>query len=58
MSQPYDAIIEKKYHVDKLKICKGLQKINGDNIKQLLMIFENSLNKKQPLVEIRLESIL
>ena len=40
----YMNIIEKKYLIDKNKIFRGLQNIDGDNKKEQLLLFENSLN--------------
>ena len=55
----YMTIIEKKYKVKRSKIIDGLKKINGDNINQLLILFENSLDKYEKLYyELLVEVIL
>lgn len=40
----YMNVIEKKYLIDRKKIFRGLQNIEGDNQKEQLLLFENSLN--------------
>lgn len=45
----YMNIIEKKYNIDKNKIFNELQKINGDNLKEQLSVFENSLDTYEKL---------
>ena len=45
----YMEIIEEKYQINKKKIFDGLQKIKGDNINELLFLFQNSLNKHEQL---------
>ena len=45
----YMNIIEKKYKIDKNKIFNELQKIKGDNLKEQLSVFENSLNNHEKL---------
>ena len=55
----YMTILEKKYLIDKNKILGGLQKIEGENKNQQLILFETSLNQEEKLYyDLLIETIL